>query len=208
MKTENIIKPIQDKVSEQAGSSDIQISENSQSSQGLDVNNKLNNKMRQIEIEKMVLNCGGIEDKLEKSVKLLEMIAKGRKIYKVQATKRFPAFGLSPGKIAGCKVTIRDKEQIKDLLKRFFAALDNEIKKKQIVDNHFTLGINEYIEVPGLEYDRDIGILGFEIDVVFSRKGKRVKVRKVKRGHLPRKQWVSREEIIEYLNKNYGVEVV
>ena len=28
------------------------------------------NKMREIEIEKMVLNCGGLGEKLEKSVKL------------------------------------------------------------------------------------------------------------------------------------------
>ncbi len=185
-----------------------QESESSQNSQDLEVNNKMTeNKMRQIEIEKVVLNCGGIDDKLEKSVKLLEMITK-RKVYKVQATKRIPDFGISPGKIAGCKVTIRDKEQIKDLLKRFFAALNNEIKKKQVVENHATLGIHEYIEVPGLEYSRDIGILGFDVDISFTRKGKRVKMKKIKRGNYPKKQAVSREEIMEYLNKNFRVEVV
>ncbi len=168
---------------------------------------KQRNRMREIEIEKVVLNCGGIEDKIEKSVKLLEMITK-RKVYRVKATKRIPAFGVSPGKVAGCKVTIREKEQINDLLRRFFATVENSISKKKIAKNHASFGVHEYIEVPGLEYNRDIGILGFDIDIAFKRKGRRVKMKKIKRGHLPKKQAVNPEEIIEYLNKNFGVEVV
>jgi large subunit ribosomal protein L5 len=164
------------------------------------------NKMQEIEIEKMVLNCGGTDDKLAKSVKLLEKIT-GKKVLINKSTKRIPAFAISPGKESGCKVTLRDKEKINDLLQRFFAAESNEIKGKQIVENQFSLGIPEYIEVPGLEYDRDIGILGLEITVVFKRKGKRVKIRKIKRGKYPQKQYVSKEEIIEFLNKNFGVEI-
>jgi len=165
------------------------------------------NPMRNIEIEKLVLNCGATEEKLQRSVKLLEIITKNRKIYKVKATKRLPAFGLSPGKIAGAKVTIRNKQQIKELLKRFFAAVDNSVSKKQITENNFDLGIHEYIEIPGLEYDRDIGILGFELTAVFKRKGKRTKMRKIKRGKYPKKQAVTKEEILEYLTKNYGIEI-
>ena len=164
------------------------------------------NKMREIEIEKIVLNCGGTEDKLEKSVKLLEMITK-RKVYKVKATKRIPAFGISPGKLAGGKVTIRNKEQIDDLLRRFFVTIDNEFPGKQIVENQASFGIHEYIEIPGLAYDRDIGILGFEVSIVFKRKGKRVGFKKIKRGSLPLKQRVTPEEIKEYLTKIFGVEI-
>ncbi len=192
---------------------EVQTSENSQSSQkveNLDVNdkNKKINKMRLIEIEKIVLHCGGTEDKLEKSRVLLEKITnKEKKIYIVKSTRRIPAFGISPGKQSGCKVTIRNKEKIKNLLERFFSTLDNKISKKQVVENQVCFGIPEYIEVPGLEYERDIGILGFEIDVVFKRKGKRVKMRKIKRGNLPKKQQVTKEEIIEYLIKNFELEV-
>ena len=66
--------------------------------------------MRDIEIEKIVLNCGGVGDKLEKSVKLLEMITK-RKVKKLKSTRRIPAFAISPGKESGCKVTLRDTKQ-------------------------------------------------------------------------------------------------
>lgn len=164
------------------------------------------NKMQEIEIEKIVLNCGGLGDKLEKSEKLLKMIT-DKKIFKVKSTKRIPAFGISPGKESGCKVSLRDKEQIEDLLRRFFAALDNEISDKKIVENQVSFGIPEYIEVPGLEYERDIGILGFEVSIVFKRKGKRVKTRKIKRGKYPKKQDVTKQEIIDFLKKNFGMEV-
>ncbi|MBR9704457.1 50S ribosomal protein L5 [Candidatus Pacearchaeota archaeon] len=138
------------------------------------------NKMYELEIEKMVIQAGGIDDKLEKQIILLKMIT-NKKVEITKAKKRIPTFGISPGKKAGCKVTLRDKKQIADLLQRFFATIDNIVKEKQIDMNHFTFGIKEYIEVPGLEYNRDIGILGFEVDLSFKRKGKRVKIRKIKR---------------------------
>lgn len=165
------------------------------------------NIMRNIEIEKIVIHCGGTEDKLERSIKLLKKITNGT-IYIKKSTKRIPAFGISPGKKSGCKVTIRKKEQINDLLKRFFSALDNKLRKRQITENQACFGIKEYIEVPGLDYEREIGILGFEVMIIFKRKGKRVKMKKRKRGKFPKKQNVMIEEIIDYLKKNYKVEVM
>ena len=162
--------------------------------------------MQNIEIEKMVVNCGGIDDKFDKSVKLLTMITK-RKVDIRVSTKRIPTFNISPGKKSGCRVTIRDKEEIISLLKRFFAAVDNKISRKKIVNNHFSFGIKEYIEIPGLEYNREIGILGFEVDVSFKRKGKRVKLRKVKQGKYPKRQEVTKEEIIDFLKKTLKLEV-
>jgi len=168
---------------------------------------KSENKMREIEIEKMVLHCAGTEEKHEKSVKLLEKITGSKKIFIVKSKKRYPAFGIAPGKKSGCKITIRNKEQIKDLLTRFFSSLDNQISKKAISENQFCFGIHEYIEVPGLEYDRDIGISGFEVMLVFKRKGKGVKLKKIKRGKYPKKQEVTREEILKYLTNNFTLEV-
>ena len=59
-----------------------------------------------------------------------------------------------------------------------------------------------------MEYNREIGILGFETTIVFSRKGKRVKIRKIKRGKFPKRQNVRSEEIKDYLIKHFKVEVV
>jgi len=203
---------LQNEISSGQDSETGQASESNEGAQKLKDTNVENkgggdNKMREIEIEKIVIHCGGTEDKLEKSVKLLESIAEGRKICILQSSKRYPAFGISPGKKAGAKVTIRDKEKIKDLLRRFFEAIENTISKKQIVENQFCFGVHEYIEVPGLEYNRDIGIIGFEVMVVFKRKGRRVKFKKIRRGQIPLKQNVTSGEIEKYLIKNFGLEV-
>jgi large subunit ribosomal protein L5 len=167
----------------------------------------IKNKMQEIEIEKMVLNCGGIGEKLDKSVKLLEMVTK-RKISRTKSTKRIPAFEISPGKESGCRVTIREKDEIIAYLKRFFTAVDNKILARQITDNHFSFGVKEYIEVPGLEYKREFGILGFDITVVFTRKGKRVIRKKIKKGKYPERQKVTRQEIVDFLTKNFGIQIV
>ena len=169
--------------------------------------NKIN-KMREIEIEKMVLHCGGIDEKLEKSIKLLEMVTGTKKIYVIKSRKRIPAFGISPGKKSGAKITIRDKKRINELLERLFLAVNNTLKLRQITTNQACFGIREYIEIPGLEYNRDIGILGFEVMIVFKRKGKSVKLRKIKRGKYPKKQDVTKEEIMNYLTKNFNLEIV
>jgi len=50
--------------------------------------------------------------------------------------------------------------------------------------------------------------LGLDVSVVFKRKGKRVKMKKIKRGKYPKKQRVSKDEIINFLIKNFNVEVI
>lgn len=168
---------------------------------------KNKNPMQEIEIEKMVLHCGGTEDKLEKSIKLLEMITGSNKIYVIKSTRRIPTFGISPGKKSGAKITIRNQSKIKELLERFFVSMDNELPKKQITTNQVCFGIPEYIEVPGLEYNRDIGITGFEVMLVFKRKGKSVKMRKIKRGKYPKRQGVSKDEIVNYMENKFSLEI-
>ena len=165
---------------------------------------KNSNPMREIEIEKMVLNCGGIDDKLEKGVKLLEMIT-GKKVLQTIAKKRIPGFGIRPKLEVGCMVTLRGEEAA-ELLGRLLAAIDNQLAEEQIADNHFSFGIAEYIEIPGEEYDREIGMIGFKVAVVFKRKGKRVKEKKIKRGKLPKKQIVTKEEIVKFMENKYDTE--
>jgi large subunit ribosomal protein L5 len=162
------------------------------------------NLMREISIEKVVLSCGGVKDALDKEVKLLEKISK-RKAARKQTAKRIPGFGIRPKLEVGCMVTIRG-EEAEEMLGKFLAAVDNQLLEKQIADNHFSFGIAEYIEIPGEEYDREIGMIGFKITVVFKRKGKRVRIKKIKRGHLPKKQVVTQEEIIAFMEDKFETE--
>ena len=163
------------------------------------------NKMREIEIEKVVLNCGATDDKLKKSVKLLKLIS-NRKVREIASNKRIPTLGVRPGLKTVCSVTLRGKDK-EEILKRLLVSIDNTLKKRQIVENAFSFGIKEYLEVPGLEYQRDIGIIGFEVTVVFKRKGKRVGLKKANRGKAPKKQNVTPEEITEFLKSKFNVEV-
>lgn len=164
------------------------------------------NKMRDIEIEKIVLNCGATEEKLERSTKLLGLLT-GRKIKQVVSTKRIPTFGVRPGLKTGCMVTLRKKDEMA-LLSRLLIAVDKKIKKRQIAENQFSFGIKEYLEIPDVEYKRDIGILGLEVTVVFKRKGKRTALKKAKKGKVPKRQAVTKEEILEYLKNKLNVEVI
>jgi large subunit ribosomal protein L5 len=163
--------------------------------------NKDENSMRDIFIEKVVLSCGATGQELEKAEKLIEFLS-GMKAQIIASQKRIPDFNVRPGLEVGTRVTIRGEKAIQ-LLRRFLAAEDNKLKEKQISENHFSFGIKEYIEIPGVEYQRDIGIRGLNITVDFARAGLRTKRKKIKAGHIPRKQFISKEEIIQYMEDNF-----
>ena len=162
---------------------------------------KKTNPMRDIKIEKVVLSIGATGEELEKSVKLLKFLT-GKKPVKMRAKKRIPNFGIKPGLEIGTIVTIR--RNIEEILKKMLASIDNVLKKKQISENNFSFGINEYIEIPGVEYQRDIGMRGLDVTVVFKRAGKRVKLKRIKKGRIPKRQAVSGQEIIKFMEENFG----
>ncbi len=163
------------------------------------------NPMRNIRIEKVVLSIGGTADTLEKGVKLLRFLT-GRKPAKMKSRKRIPTLGVRPGLEIGTVVTIRKNAD--EILKKFLATVDNTLRKKQISENNFSFGIKEYIEIPGVEYQREIGIMGFDVSVVFKRAGRRVKLRKMKKGKIPLKQIISKEEIIKFMEDNFHTRFV
>ena len=163
--------------------------------------NKTENPMRRIKIEKIVLNIGGTGEELEKGTKLLQMLT-GRKPAKMKSHKRIPALGVRPKLEVGSVVTIRKGAET--LLKRMLVAIDNILKRKQISENNFSFGLKEYIEIPGIEYQRDIGIIGFDVTVVFKRSGRRVGIKKMKRGKVSKRQRISREEIIKFMEENFN----
>ena len=162
----------------------------------------MTNPMREIKIEKVVLSIGGKADELEKGVKLLKILT-DRKPAKMISRKRIPSWSVRPKLEVGAVVTLR--KGIKEFLNRLLVAKDNTLKKSQISENNFSFGIEEYIEIPGTEYIRELGIRGFDVTVVFKRSGRRVKLRKVKKGRIPKKQIISREEIIKFMEEKFSV---
>ena len=117
-----------------------------------------------------------------------------------------PAFGVKPYRPLGARVTLRGNEAV-DILKRLLTAVGNYIDEDQITENTFSFGIKEYIEIPGTEYQRDIGIRGLNTTVSFIKPGVRVKRKKIKRGKVPQRQHVSPEEIKLYMEENFSTEI-
>lgn len=158
------------------------------------------NIMKTVKIEKVVLSVSGVGDYLERGFKLLKLITK-RNPSKTKAKKRIPSLGVRPGLEIGAVVTMR--KETEQLLKRLLGAVDNTLKKKQIGENNFSFGIKEYIEIPGMEYQREIGIMGFDVTIVFKRTGRRIKLRKIKRSTIPKRQTITKEEIIKFMEENF-----
>jgi large subunit ribosomal protein L5 len=161
------------------------------------------NPTRKIRIEKIVLSVGGTAEQLEKGFKLLKLIT-GRNPAKMKSHKRIPAFGVRPNLEVGTVVTIR--KDTNAVLKRMLTAIENRLRKKQMSINNFSFGIKEYIEIPGMDYQRDIGIMGLDVTVVFKRAGRRVGLRKIKKGKVSARQRISKDEIIKFMEENFQTE--
>ncbi|MEK6867482.1 MAG: 50S ribosomal protein L5 [Nanoarchaeota archaeon] len=165
------------------------------------------NLMKRIEIEKITLNIGAGKDpkKLEKGVLLLKHLT-GIDPVKTITQKRIPTWGLRPGLPIGCKITIRNKEVIKNLLPRFLKAKSNNLKETQFDENgNLAFGIHEYIDIPGVQYTPDVGIMGFQITITLKRPGFRVKVRKVQKRRIKKSHRISRQEAMEFMKSNFNL---
>ncbi|MFH1290140.1 MAG: 50S ribosomal protein L5 [Nanoarchaeota archaeon] len=168
---------------------------------------KKENTMRSVKLEKVVLSCGATGPDLEKSQRLLEMLTgKKAQIIKSGPKRRIPNFGVKPSMPLGTAVTVRGKEAI-ELLKKLLGAIDNELDEDQIAKNSFSFGIKEYIEIPGTEYQREIGIRGLNVTACFTRAGVRVKRKKIKAGKIPNRQYIKPEEIIKFMEENFDTEI-
>lgn len=163
------------------------------------------NPMRKIGIEKVILGVGATGDTLEKSVKLLSSLT-GRTPSKRKSNKRIPSLGVRPGLYVGAIVTIR--KDFSEILKKMLSGVDNTLKKKYVMQNGFSFGIKEYIDIPGVEYQREIGILGFDVTVVFKRFGRRIKLRKIKKGKVPQRQKIEPEEIIKFMEEKFNTKFI
>jgi len=163
------------------------------------------NIMRKIKIEKVVLSVSGTADGLDKGFRLLKFLT-DKKPAKIKSKRRIPTWGVRPGLEVGAVVTLR--KDFEQFLKRLLVSVDNTLKRKQISENNFSFGIKEYIEIPGAEYQRDIGIIGLDVTVVFKRSRRRVGLRKIKRDKVSKKQTITREEIIKFMEDNFQTKFI
>lgn len=166
------------------------------------------NEMREIRIQKAVVNIGESEvgDDVEKAVKLLEKIT-GKKPVKTESKPAAKTFGKRGGLKLGAKVTLRG-EEAQEFIERVIQATDEELSKENFDGNgNFGFGVSEYIDVPGVDYDSDIGMKGFEVAVKVERPGYRVKRRDHKPTQVGKDHEVTDKESIEFVENELGIEV-
>ena len=162
------------------------------------------NKMKGIYIEKVVVNIGcGVSTPLENAKKILESLTK-RKVMIIKTKKR-STFNFPKGKEIGCMVTIRDDRN--EFLKRLLRSKGNAIDSSSFdKSGNFSFGIKEYIDIPDMEYDPRIGMIGMDVCVTLHRPGYRVKKKKIGskigKGHI-----ITKDEAIKFMTENFAIQV-
>ena len=167
------------------------------------------NPMKNIRIEKLTLNIGAGKDQkvLDKGVILLKHIT-GIDPVKTTTQKRIAGWGLRPGLPIGTKITIRDEAKAKDLIKRLFVSQKNTIRIGCFDSNgNISFGIREYIDIPEVKYNPDVGMLGFQATITLARPGYRINRRKIRKAKVPLSHRINQDEAIEYMEKEFKVKV-
>ena len=162
------------------------------------------NKMREIIIEKLILNIGvgASGDKMNKAIKVLKDLS-GQQPVTTRAKYTIRSFGIRRNEEIGTHVTIRGDKAL-ELLKLGLKVKDNELRKKNFsATGNFGFGIQEHIDL-GMKYDPNTGIYGMDFYAVLKRKGTRVTQRKRKAGRIGNFQRVSKEEAQKWFSEKLG----
>ena len=165
--------------------------------------------MKKISLEKVVLNMGlgKSGDIIQVAKKALDHIS-GKKSCSRDAKETQREWGVRQGEPIGVAVTIRGKDA-RELLKRLLESKGNQINGKSF-DNfgNFSFGIKEHIDIPGVKYDPQVGILGLGISVTLTRPGYGIRKRSKHKASVGKTHAIKNQEAKDYLVKEFGVTIV
>ncbi len=167
------------------------------------------NPMRKIGVYKVVVNIGVGEagERLVKAEKVLQMLT-GHKPVRTQSRMTNRDFNIRKHMPIGVKVTLRGKDAT-DFVKRALWTKEYRLADYSFdPEGNFSFGIKDHTTFEGVKYDPEIGVFGMDISVVLKRKGYRIAERKKERKKLPAKQRISREEGIEFAEKEFNAVII
>jgi len=165
------------------------------------------NEMKQIEISKVVINIseGEVGDGVEKAHDLIEKLT-GKAPVRTKSKDGSNSFGVRTGLNVGAMATLRGQDA-REFLEKVLPAVENLDDSAFDGNGNFSFGVSEYIDVPGTDYDADIGMKGFQVVTVLERPGYRVKRRDYKPSEVGDSHLVDDDEAKEFVQQNLEVEV-
>ncbi|MDE1764655.1 MAG: 50S ribosomal protein L5 [Thaumarchaeota archaeon] len=170
---------------------------------------KTESPMKKITVAKVVLNMGVGKsgEPIERAKRALEQIS-GQKPSPRAAKATQRDWGVHKGEPIGVAVTLR-KESAIELIKRLFTAKGNQIKGSSF-DNfgNVSFGIREHIDIPGVKYDPDIGIVGLNISISLTRPGFNIRIRSKHKASVGRGHIITADDAKTYLSQTFGIQVV
>ncbi len=164
--------------------------------------------MEEIQVSQVTVNIseGQVGDDVEKAKNLLEKLTDQEAI-KTESGENSKTFGLRSGLNIGATVTLRG-EKAKNFLEKVLPAINHEIPEESFDGNgNFGFGVSEYIDIPGVDYDADIGMKGLEVVVTLERPGYRVKKRDHKPNEIGKEHKITDEEAQEFVQEELDIEV-
>ncbi|HII36722.1 MAG TPA: 50S ribosomal protein L5 [Nitrosopumilaceae archaeon] len=170
---------------------------------------KLENTMKKISIAKVVLNMGVGKsgEPIEQAKLALEQIA-GQKPNSRNAKATQRDWGVHKGEPIGVAVTLRRQPAI-ELIKRLFTAKGNQMKGSSFDDfGNLSFGIKEHIDIPGVKYDPQIGILGLNVSISLERPGFNIRFRSKHKASVGNNHRITSEDAKAFLTKEFGIEVM
>ncbi len=166
---------------------------------------KSQNPMRKIYVEKVVLNigAGGAGEQLDRARTLLEKIT-GKKPNTTLSKTRNPVFKIRKKEPIGAMVTLRGKQALDIIQKTLYSKKMKLSSRSFDKFGNFSYGVHEYILIPGLKYDPEIGMMGFDVCVTLKRKGERVVRRRIAKSKVGKAHRITKQEGIEFA-KSLGI---
>ncbi len=165
--------------------------------------------MKKITVAKVVLNMGVGKsgEPIEKAKRaLLQISGQQPNTRAAKATQR--DWGVHKGEPIGVAVTVR-KQPALELIKRLVTAKGSQLNNSSFDEfGNISFGIREHIDIPGVKYDPDVGIVGLNISISLTRPGFSIRVRSKHKASIGTHHRITSEHAKEFMAREFGVQVI